>query len=520
MKQISQSQFISISDTLCEIVKGLNESQIAATFESVVDRLCSSFDTVVIPPMSAIKKCLDHLVKSLKLDFVNGSYHLKRTMPLKPREKLTIGLQEPVETQTAVPNASARPLKEKNRNRRQNLKGHSFENGKRTKTKTVKSTVNSDKHQHEALKCNMHMKEELSSTKKHGRKTKKNKVVKSSSLKVRKPSHCIPRRQYSYEQLHSHVENQKELECKKQIKKRNSFLGRISRLFQIDDEKLTSSDEVHNDLDVEGCHDGWERIVMDEQVKLIPNKVETQKKHTVSREKKSTRKIPKRVKDKSVANIKVIDKKSHAEKLSVRNKNAQYNKSGKLRFNKLHELQSSGSSTNVSSDSRSPKWTNKNFADRDKRPVDHHFKGKFRRRREKEESPDQYSLSSCSDSSFSHRSNSDSSLSSGSSVELTRKSFRYSEEETTDVESLQACQKDGSSDFCSTQAICGDLELSTLSINQTKKATLSSSDTSFMKHVQKHSAVIPGLNKTRTLNHDSQQNNLRGRNLRQLIGIL
>ena len=519
MKQISQSQFISISDTLCDIVKGLNESQIAATFESVAARLCSSFDTVVIPPMSAIQKCLDHLVKSLRLDFINGSYHSRKVMPAKQREKLTIGLQAPLETQTAVPNMCARPSIEKDRSRRQSLKGHSYENGKRTATKKLQGTANSDTQRQ--IEPKYKMKEELSLTKKHSRKGKKNQVVKSSSLKVRKPNHCIPRRQYSYQEFHSHAENQKEHECKKHMKKRNSFLGRLSRFFQIDDEKLTSNDEIDNNLDDEGCcHNGWENIVTDEQVKLIPSKVETRKKYAVrkSREKKNKRKKPKRMKGKHVAGTKVIDKKSHAEKLSVRNKNAQYNKSRTLKFNKLNASQSSESSTDASSRSRSPDWTNKNFTDRDKKSVDHQLKGKFCRRRDK--SSEQYSLSSFSDSSCSNLSNSDSSQSSKSSVELDRKSLQYFEEEKTDVESLQACKKDSSTDFCSTQAICGDLELSRLSLNQTKKTTLSSSDTSSTNHVKKHSTVIPGLNKTRTLNHDSQQNTLRGRDLLQLIGVL
>ena len=509
MKQISQSQFISISDTLCEIVKGLNESQIAATFESVVSRLCSSFDSVVIPPMAAIKKSLDLLIGEQRLDFINGSYYLKSTVVSKPRKKLPTS---PHTLTTEIQSANRHVLSSKEvatedqrHMKREKINGYVRLESEKVKerTKIGKLDINTGNCKTERQKDQkMNKKDPRSFEKRDKRKDKKNKVVKSSSLKVRKRSHCIPRRQFSYEELHSHAK-QRELGDKKQIKKRNSFLGKLSRLFRNEDEKLSSDDEIDNDSDAEMCHDGWEKIVTDEQVGLFSNKVETQQKRATSqsREKTNKRKKPKRIKERNIANTKQIHKTRHAGNV-LRNKSVQ---SRRTVYNKRSPSRSSKSSTNASSDEGKT-----NFGRR-KKKLEQKAEWKCSPTREQDESVEKYSLSSYSETSCSNLNNSDYSLSSESSVELVRKSFHYSEEDTTDVESLQASREDGASNFCSTQAICGDLELSTLSLNPSNKIT-SSSDTSSMKHVEKH-LVIPGAN-------NSDQHNLRSRNLVQLIGVL
>jgi hypothetical protein len=508
MKQISQSQFISISDTLCEIVKGLNESQIAATFESVVSRLCSSFDSVVIPPMAAIKNCLDLLIGEQRLDFINGAYYFKSTVASKPREKLTTSphiLKTEIQGPSRHVLLSKKAVTEvKSYMKRGKLNGYERLESEKVKERTkIAKLDNTGNYEAERQKGHELNKNDQSLEKKTNRKGRKNNVVKSSSLKVRKPNHCIPRRQFPYEELHSHAK-QKELEDKKQTNKRNFFLGKLSRLFKMEDDKLASNDE--NDKDSEH---GWEKIVTDEQVKLLSNQVETQQKRVLDQswEKNNGRKKPKRIKERNVVSTKRIDKTRHAGNLS-RNKNVQ---SRRPVYNQ--QCPSRASSTNASSHSRSSdrgNTRNKN--------IEQKAEWKSSLTREREDSAKQYSLSSDSESSCSNLNNSDNSLSSESSVELARKSFHYSEEDTTDVESWQASREDGASNFCSTQAICGDLELSTLSLNPTRKiaSSSSSSDTSSIEHVEKHS-IIPGVNYNGVLD---QKNNLRSRNLVQLIAIL
>ena len=508
MKQISQSQFISISETLCEIVKGLNESQIAATFESVVSRLCSSFDSVVIPPIAAIKKSLDLLIGEQRLDSINGSYHFKNpVMVAKPRKKLT-PTPLTVATEKQGPNRHVLLSKEattdnQRHTKREKINGYECLESETVKQKTknekLHNTGNCDSDRHREHKMREH-KKDMSFERKDRRKYEKNKVVKSSSLKVRKPNHCIPRRQFSYEELRSNARH--ELEDKKQVKKRNSFLGRLSRLFRIEDDKLTSNDEMDNHSDGEICHDGWENVVTDEQAQLLSMETQQKRAATQNKVEKNRRKKSNRIKERQ------IYKTGHIGNLS-RSKNVQIRRPV---HNKRCASLSSRSSTNVSSRLRTSDGVNTKFGCNNKRTEQ---KTQCSPKREQKGSAEQYSSSSYSGTSCSNLNYSDSSLSSESSVELARKSFHYSEEDTTDVESLQAARDDGASEFCSTQAICGDLELSTLSLNPSNKMT-SSSDTSSIKHVEKH-PVTSGMTNSGVLDH---QTNLRSRNHVQLIGVL
>ena len=523
MKQISQSQFISISDTLCEIVKGLNESQIAATFECVVSRLCSSFDSVVIPPMAAIKKSLDLLIGEQRLEFINGSYHLKNSVVVSKPRKKSSPTPHAVTTETQSHNRhvdrhvdrhvllSKETATENQRQmKREKTNGYEcleYETVKREKAKIGKMDNTGNVETERQKERKMSKKDMSFETKDRSGKNEKNKVVKSSSLKVRKPNHCIPRRQFSYEELGSHAKY--ELRDKKQIKKRNTFLGRLSRLFRMEDEKLTGDDETDNDSNGDICDDGWEKIVTDEQVKLISNKVKTQQKHAPSQDKvqKNRKKKSKRIKVGNISNNKQIHRTRHVGNLS-RNKNVQIRRPV---YSKRCPSLSSRSSSDISSRLRTSDKVNTKFGHRNKRSGQKTECSPMRGR-----SVEQYSLSSYSGSSCSDLNRSDCSLSSESSVELARKSFHYSEEDTTDVESLQATREDGAqSEFCSTQAICGDLEVSTFSLNPSNELT-SSSETASIKHVEKHSSTS-GMNNSGVSDH---QTNLRSRNLVQLIGVL
>ena len=512
MKQISQSQFISISDTLCDIVNGLNESQIPATFDSVVSRLCSSFDSVVIPPRSAIKKSLDLLVNESRLHFLNGLYYFKKPAPLKLAEikKESSLPHTPPKTEIQGSNRNAhwskKKVTEKESYHQRETANKSTKLREGIKPKRWENTVNVDIERRPEVP---NFKERETSF----AEGKKNKKVKSSSLKVRKVKHCIPRRQFSYEELHSYDhEKQTDVEDKKQIKKRNSFIGKLSRFFKMDDEKLTSNDERVSDAEI--CNGEWEKVVTGDQVKLLSSKVEMKQNQTFNqkRRKGTKRNQPARLQTTNAPSAANIDGTRHA--VRRKKKTAEHSKCSRLRYKNQSATWSSKSSTNASSHSRSPDWTTKNFIRSDKRISYQKAEQNYSQSRQERK---RNSLSSYSESSCCSLNDSDYSFSSESSIELTRKSFHYSGEDTTDVESLKGHREDNAaSNFCSTQAICGDLEVSTLSLGPTLSNT---SSIKSEKHIEKHS-VIPGANKTETLDQNIQQSNLRSRNLVQLIGVL
>ena len=526
MRQISQSQFISICDTLCEIVKGLNDSQVAATLECVVSRLCSTFDSVVIPPMAAIKKTLDLLVKDLRLDFMDGAYYFKCTVlnssKASPREKLNTS-SHTTKTEAQTPNR--RPSSSK----RDSLEKEKVTRKLKPSTKLDKTT-NGNPKAHEEQHLNKKNYSRLTNKENSSdKKLKRNIVVKSNSLKVRMPNHCLPRRQYSYEELHSKAKTREMERKRKQSNKRNSFLGKLSRLFKMgssDDAKLSSNDEACVDSDVpEHCHDGWEKIVTDERVKLLShNNVEIKRTHVPrnGREKDRIKKSKDtKRKERSDVRSPKINKKRRSENLASKSSTAKRDKSKKK---KKRTRRSTGK---VVLPARSPEWLNANFR-QNNRMLAEQNSHEWRRSQtvsEREESSERHSLSSFSELSCSLR-NSDYSLSSmsGSSFDGRRKSFHYSEEDTSDDDySTQESRDDGASNFCSTQAICGDLEMSTLSLqHNNNKSSSTSSSVPSIKQVDKH-PVTPRVNKNGgPLDHaECQQNTtIRSRNLVQLIGIL
>ncbi|XP_028418139.1 uncharacterized protein LOC114543296 [Dendronephthya gigantea] len=363
------------------------------------------------------------------------------------------------------------------------------------------------------------------------RNGRRNEVVKSNSLKIRRPNHCIPRRQYSYEELPSHAV-QDETEVKKPNKKRNSFIGKLSRLFKTEDGKLTSNDETEDNFDHNISHKEWDKITTNEQAKLLSSKIEMKQQNAFVKESKNGVKV-KRKKERGISSGKPLDKKRYSEssaKLTAKHKNTNVNEDeSRLQgCSRKCSSRSSKTSNNASSQSRSPDWLNANFS-RDNQStvvVEQNTKCKpsqsneneARRKKKQQTPPRKGSLSSFSDSNYSFESDSDYSLSSDSSVDLKRKSFHYSEEDTTDDESHLGTWEDCSSKFSSTRAICGDLEMNTLSINQSDKTSSSSDST---KCVENHS-VTTALNGNKTSDHNicPQRNNLNGGNLVQFIGIL
>lgn len=476
MKQISQSQFIPISGTLCELVRGLNENQIAATFESILSRLSSSFNSIVIPPKTAIKKSLEILIAERKLDFINGSYFVKsKTTSLKPGEMPSTTTQTKIKvkdtTRHALPSIMPRPKikyeclnsgEEKARPRHFDYSGK-FKTEPLTKIKSSKKGLISEK---------------------KNARIKRNKMVKSGSLKVRRSDQCIPRRQFSYEELRSHAKQSELFGNKKQVKKRNSFLGRLSRFFKMEEDKLNSNNEIANNTDNE-----WENIATDEHVKLWSDKVETfDKREDCKKATQRRTKYQRMTESKQNINTK------------CGGKLVRYAQSRKSAYKK-QKYPSRSSKSSISTT---------NVIRRNRNLTMEELKNSLTG----EKSGEQCSLSSYSNSSFSNK-DSDWSLSSDSSDEVAKKSFHFSEADTSGDDCQLACQKDG--DFCSTQAICGDLELSSLSLNTGNNLNFSSlSDTTGVKHVEKHSD-LPGVNENEA---QDDQNNLRSRNLLQLIGVL
>lgn len=237
MAQTAQSQFLSLSKTLCEIVLSLNENGIPATFEEVVRRLSNGFDSVILPPTSAIKYNLDILVNELRLFLIKGHYYHRSVTPF---------LEAKEHTQLT-----------------------------KTLNKTCKSKNELKNYEQRKTQVNITAQTKI---KKNKRTQKTKKSDKSNTFKTRKLKQFLPRKRLPYKQLHD-VDNKHEekhsKDEKKEGSKESSFLAKVSRLFKMDDNKLKSSTMGKCKTKSDVSH--WKYVdYNNKKKKLLSDQIETQ----------------------------------------------------------------------------------------------------------------------------------------------------------------------------------------------------------------------------------------------------
>lgn len=543
MQQIPQSQFISICQTLHQIITSLNENRFNATFESIINRLSSSFESVVIPPLSAVRKSLDLLVKKKKLVIVEGCYFVRNTQALCIQRQMilnhnsSVGLgsrardkENPV-FKAEKPTMTECGMKEKSKKR--NIK---ISNG-------VKEDIMGSKRKVEKAFAERRNKKAGVESDKRKTKYKKKRCdrkLEKPSYKSRIRNNFISNGNYLFDKLSykgkdtiEHLETEgSPLTCEKK-QKRFSFLGKLSRLFNkrasCEEDELTSEESesgTENRL--------YEYQIDDEHTKLVPRR-DTTRRNRKEFKKKKEKCCDKKwnVQSERKANPNKISHEIATPAKQTTCKEVKY-ETAKKRDVLLHKgkyvknfntTTCSQSLTSSASSCSSYEWKKNDFREYD------------RRNRTTEKSArsepqellyhDQYhDYSSWSDTSSFIDGHSSSDDSSDTCCELTRTPLNYSPAITHENIKMQRGAKEVLN-FCSTQAICGDLELSTPSlINPGVVANVQqmSSSTTIAEHTTNTKTPMVTLNdlERRPSADDKNSSELpaQTKNLFQLIGIL
>ena len=535
MQQIPQSQFISICQTLHQIITSLNENKFNATFECIINRLSTSFESVVIPPLSAVRKSLDLLVKKKMLDIVEGCYFVRNTQTLGIQRQMILNHDSSVDLGSSArdkenpvfkaekPTMTECDMKEKSKIKRRNIK---ISNG-------VKEDIMGSKRK--VKKAFAERSNKKAGVKPDKRKTKYKK--KRCDRKLEKPSYKSPIRNnfisngnYLFDKFSSkgkdtieHLETEGSPLTGKKKQKRLSFLGKLSRLFN----KRASCEE--DELTSEESESGSENRLSEYQIdnehtKLVPRR------YTTRRNMKEFKKKKERCCNKK-GNVQSCERKANPNKISheiatpakqTTCKEVNYETAkkrdvllhkGKYVVKNFNTSTCSQSLTSSASSCSSYEWK------------------KNRRNRTTEKSgrsePQElqyHDYSSWSDtSSFIDGHSSLSEDSSDTCCELTRTPLNYSPAITHKNIKMQRGTKEVLN-FCSTQAICGDLELSTSSlINPGAVANVQqmSSSTTIAEHTTNTRTPMTLNDLERRQSDDKNSSELpQTKNLFQLIGIL
>ena len=540
MKQISQSQFISFSETLRRLISSLNENHISATAECVMSRLCSSFDSIVIPPLSAIRNSLDLLVQEKKLDFINDSYYVKdvqlNKVPIDDSSFCSGSNRQVKKNQVIYGNAiskrNVQSLKKKTATKdlgiqdskvKHDLKFLDENKGIESKRKASKVvTERRNKEDGFVMKTMKHKKKK--NTMKKRDKDQSQPFPKSSNVKNLTFIENSSFNELTCQDISGHLES-KGLSLRKQ-KKPLSFFPNLFRMFkrisfvkddlETNEECLSGLENQLTEDDEPSTSDQRPKFVSDkEKAKINDKELKTKTKEKLNALCGKINLSPERKdhKDRDDLSKQPLSQKiCYTNRHKILRKRANAVSSRVAKITRCGYLPSPGNSCSSHHTSREDFESLENINLGFAKSTGNKIQGSI------DDGHDTDSSSSELNHRLSNRHSSEYSLSFVDCFELTRKSCRcYSS--TMNNKNSQGRGVQDTLNSCSTQAICGDLELSAISLNPVGYvkprpfSTVIDGDTT---NVRSRIPDISDLNKL----SDCDSNKLQSRNLLQIIGVL